>query len=627
MEAFIEAHADQFQFLNIPEDFYESLYAQFQAIDTGSNQAMLGIPSGELGSIIVLAHICSWDMLLESNRGLFDGLAALSCELLGKVYDSLCTISNQDPGDAVADYDNYSLIEAISCHPLLWACVILYRDVNGRVRGALPAPPFFPPLAVNSPTDDTEANLSGPFGFRYLAENGDIIDYSLVYVDPLYNSKEFTLPNLDYVPLYTVPDARTRSIRYAALLGLQAPCFAIDTVKEIYATFVHQMHLVRQQKLEMKLLCQELRLDPPLIPQNRVYKVYTDTNDPMKLSHPDAGLSKDLFKLVDNIKDADIVYSYQSLFAPGKIHDEIASRADVLINQFPYEGAFVQKDHLGRELLRQHGLPRPQWALESYDLDCQLGEFIGAAWMDYERFRSWPLWIVKPASGTQSKGHIVTKSLAQVLRLVDTGSFSRVAQRYLEEPVCYHGRKIDCRCIVIMTPGSIYMHKRVYFRIAAKPHSIQRWSDLVDHEIVLSAMHLVDENDPNAEHPERMILPIDSVTIAELEKNYGDAGFNWNTTVLPKVHKLIKELFLGMKQSYPAMVASSKSRALYGVDVMFEVGADGIEPKLTEVTFCPSNNAVCDAYQRDDDLFLNYNTDIFKCMFLGQVSESIIQLQ
>ena len=190
--------------------------------------------------------------------------------------------------------------------------------------------------------------------------------------------------------------------------------------------------------------------------------------------------------------------------------------------------------------------------------------------MDYERFRSWPLWIVKPASGTQSKGHIVTKSLAQVLRLVDTGSFSRVAQRYLEEPVCYHGRKIDCRCIVIMTPGSIYMHKRVYFRIAAKPHSIQRWSDLVDHEIVLSAMHLVNENDPNAEHPERMILPIDSVTIAELEKNYGDAGFNWNTTVLPKVHKLIKELFLGMKQSYPAMVASSKSRALYGVDVMFE---------------------------------------------------------
>ena len=75
------------------------------------------------------------------------------------------------------------------------------------------------------------------------------------------------------------------------------------------------------------------------------------------------------------------------------------------------------------------------------------------------------------------------------------------------------------------------------------------------------------------------------------------------------------------------MAASSNSRAVYGVDVMFEVGTDGIEPKLTEVTFCPSNNAICDAYQREEDLYRNYNTDIFKCVFLGQVSENIVHLQ
>jgi hypothetical protein len=402
----------------------------------------------------------------------------------------------------------------------------------------------------------------------------------------------------------------------------------------MYANFVHNMHLVRQKKLEMSKLATETEAVLPTTTtltesSLKRYKVYTDTNDPMQLGHPAAGLSKDLFELVDTIQDADIVYSYQSLFAPGPLRDELARRPDLLINQFPYEGAMVQKDHLGREILRQHGLPLPSWAMETYDLDCQLGEFLGAAVCEHERSNSpktWPVWILKPASGTQSKGHVVTKSLAQVMKLIDSGGPSRVAQRYVQHPVCFRGRKVDCRCIVLMTPNALYMHKRVYFRIAAKSHSVDRASDLVDHEKVLSAMHLVDENNPTAEHEERMLLPMDSVTIAQLEQDYREAGFDWKTIILPKVHTMMKELFQGMKRAYPAMGAASNSRAIYGVDVMFEVGADGIEPKLTEVTFCPSNNAVCDAYQREEDLYRNYNTDVFKCLFLGQMGDSIVQL-
>ena len=509
MEAFIKAHNDQFKILNVPEIFFESIHAQCLALDSRQE-----IPSSDVGSMLVLAHLCSWNMVHESQRGLLDGLATLSRDVLIRVYQGLCTFSstlknddsvehNDNDNDFDNDNNNDSLLKAIYSHPRLWTCVLLYRNNKGHIRGALPAPPYYSPLSVVTEADTSEAHLTGPFAFRYHStEYGSIINCSLLYVDPSYNSNDTSLPTIDYVPLYSIPtnnNALMRSIRYAALLGNEAPSFALHAVKEIHATFVQKMHLVRQQQQQQQLELLDSSLPTTDLDSPPAYKtcytVFTDTNDPIQLGHPDAGLSKDIFQLVDNQLDADIIYSYQSLFSPGSLRDSIAKRDNVLVNQFPYEGAFVQKDHLAREILRQHGLPRPPWALETYDLDCQLGEFIGAALLDQENV----IWIVKPASGTQSKGHVVTQSLPQVLRLIDAGGPSRVAQRYIQNPVCYHGRKVDCRCIVMMTPSSLYMHKRVYFRIAAKEHSIHRVLDLVDHERVLSAMHLVDLNNPQAE--------------------------------------------------------------------------------------------------------------------------------
>ena len=83
-----------------------------------------------------------------------------------------------------------------------------------------------------------------------------------------------------------------------------------------------------------------------------------------------------------------------------------------------------------------------------------------------------------------------------------------------------------------------------------------------------------------------------------------------------------------MTLTYPAMGQSIHSRAIYGVDVMFEVESDNtITPKLTEVTFCPANNAICDAYERDDDLYKSYNKEIFEALFLGIISKNITKLQ
>ena len=53
----------------------------------------------------------------------------------------------------------------------------------------------------------------------------------------------------------------------------------------------------------------------------------------------------------------------------------------------------------------------------------------------------------------------------------------------------------------------------------------------------------------------------------------------------------------------------------------------GVEPNLTEVTFWPANNYICNAYERDEELYLLYANGVFSCLFLGEDSKNIIQLQ
>jgi Tubulin-tyrosine ligase family len=431
---------------------------------------MQRLVSTEFGAILMIPYLCTWDM--TDHRGFWDSLSRLTLRTLRAIHLGLQTIGKMD--DTVITFEvkeecnmtlekrhDYAirLMNEICDSPLLWSRVILYRTntQNGsRVRGALPAPPYWSQIPINDETDDTtEGDLSGPFPFVYypILEaklDGDLpsIDCSLVYVNPNRTPWKNGIPTIDFVPPYSVPNRQLRCIRYAALLVDEiggAPSFAIEAVKTMYANFVHQMHLVRQKKLEVDdtNTSMNAKIQNPVdtlsllrsnhstkLPQ----KVYTDSNDPMELGNPECGLARDKFVIVHDPNEADIIFSYKSLFSPGPLREIWQTKIDrqILINQFPYEGALVQKDHLGREICRQHGLPLPSWALETYDLDVQLGEFVGASLCEADRSGgTLPLWIIKPSRGTQSQGHVITRNLGQVLRLVDACGGSRVAQRYI----------------------------------------------------------------------------------------------------------------------------------------------------------------------------------------------------
>ena len=434
----------------------------------------------KMGTMLVLPHVSSWDML--DGRGMYEALSNMPENVLTSVYQGLLQATtvtstsssseNNKAEIASSAKDKNALVNRICEVPEIWSYVILYRGQQGQVRAALPSPPYLPHVeyAAQTDLDRKEADLVGPFPFQYYhaLTKGDqdqppqmlLIECSLAYLsgDNLTKllSPSKVLPTMDVVPAPTVPNALTRMVRYAALLGPKhAPEFCISQCKEIHATFVRQMHLVRQQKLEADLPDTSTKTTTNTVPSKEIWKVYTDApnnKDPLELTHPDCGLTSSKFQVVSDPHVADIFYSYQSVFAPNSPLNSILEKEKTsfttgipLINQFPYEGAFVQKDHLGREILKQHGLPKPSWAMETYDLDVQLGEFVGAAILAMENEaqnnHKPPLWIIKPAKGTQSRGHVVTRNLAQIMRLVDAGGYSKVAQRYIVSIECSYSTR------------------------------------------------------------------------------------------------------------------------------------------------------------------------------------------
>jgi hypothetical protein len=456
MTDFERAHSEQLKNLKIPPPLYDPLDKQLrrcfvlsedggidlQLLVDGCTQNVSELSEESLGygSMLVFPHVCSWDVVNQPSRGLFDSLKKLPIALLQKILIGLKESWGDDSPDTVEEDDSKNALLNRICDARIWSRIILfYSHSDRRVKAALPAPPYLPQIELESETDTTEADATGPFPFQYHMPltNGEeqVIDISLIYVSQCFQGR---LPTIDVAPSYSVPNTLTRCVRYAALLSNQAPAFSLAKAKEIHANFVHNMHLVRQKKLSSD----EIDEQPPkatTVPEpmpvsttanKTVWKVYTDSNDPMELSHPEAGLASSAFELTQDPAEADIIYSFKSLFGPGEMQQLLDKRPNTLINQFPFEGAIVQKDHLCREILKQHGLPRPDWSIETYDLDVQLGEFVGGALLAAERGEK-PLWIIKPARGTQSQGHVVTHSTAQVLKLIDAGGESRVAQRYI----------------------------------------------------------------------------------------------------------------------------------------------------------------------------------------------------
>jgi hypothetical protein len=362
MQDFGQANKAQLELLNIPSPLYEHLQKQLEATFVFTDNGDLDIerlvvaplvnlkamPSSDYGNMLVIPHVCSWDIAMNPSNGMMQALHELPINVLKAVYKGLLVLWGEKDSK-IDDDDHEGLMDRI-CDPRTWSRVILYRHGNS-VRAALPAPPYFPQVPLQSASDSTEGDLTGPFPFEYHLPSAEtVIASSLAYLSPEASLANGRLPTLDLVPSYSCPDPPTRSVRYVALLGELAPLSCLAAVKNAHATFVQRMHLVSQEilqkeeddaaNLETARNSEGPTTTDETSDMDKVWRVFTDANDPMELAHPEAGLTSSKFALTDSIEDADIIYSFRSLYAPSDLREQLQRRLNspkpVLINQFPY---------------------------------------------------------------------------------------------------------------------------------------------------------------------------------------------------------------------------------------------------------------------------------------------------
>ena len=103
---------------------------------------------------------------------------------------------------------------------------------------------------------------------------------------------------------------------------------------------------------------------------------------------------------------------------------------------------------------------------ESYDLEQHLPVFIGA-FNDREKRSLENTWIIKPSNMARSIDTWVTNNVEQVCRLMETGP--KIAQKYIDRPITFQGRKIDVRYVVLVKsilPLEVYVTNEFYIRFS-----------------------------------------------------------------------------------------------------------------------------------------------------------------
>lgn len=121
------------------------------------------------------------------------------------------------------------------------------------------------------------------------------------------------------------------------------------------------------------------------------------------------------------------------------------NRATQFINQYPYESCLVYKNNLAKTVRAAYGYT--DHIQMTYILDDELNAFVGEF---VERMRKGEenFWILKPHNLARSMDTVVTDNLGMIIRYMETGP--KIAQKYIERPLLYKGRKVDLRFIILL---------------------------------------------------------------------------------------------------------------------------------------------------------------------------------
>lgn len=196
-------------------------------------------------------------------------------------------------------------------------------------------------------------------------------------------------------------------------------------------------------------------------------------------------------------------------------------------------------------------------------MEIQLPIFIGS-FLDREKKGFENTWIVKPANLARSIDTWVSNKVDQVIRLVETGP--KIAQKYIERPLTFQGRKIDLRYVVLLKslmPLQVFVTNEFYIRFSNNKFTMEE-STFQEYNTHFTVMNYGGKEMTNIRcEPFKQMF----------DEEYANRGIKFSE-IEEKIHKSIAEVFIAFQTRYGKDVESlgnmDKSVGLYGVDVMVD---------------------------------------------------------
>jgi len=266
------------------------------------------------------------------------------------------------------------------------------------------------------------------------------------------------------------------------------------------------------------------------------------------------------FKLVDDPKTAKILYltiDYEhKVFTDWGI-----DYSNTYVTFFNKEAALVVKDSLANMI--NTTLADTSCIQKTFDLEAQLPQFIGC-FQDRAKKGQENTWIIKPTNLARSIDTWVTNNCEQIVRLVETGP--KIAQKYIERPLTFQGRKIDLRYVVLLKslfPLQLYLTTEFYIRFSNNQFTMAE-STFGEYETHFTVMNYGDKEMLNLRCEEFM---------KQFDVEYAPKGVTF-AELNKKVHKAIADVFIAFQTRHGKEVEAAgnidKARAVYGVDVMID---------------------------------------------------------
>jgi len=319
--------------------------------------------------------------------------------------------------------------------------------------------------------------------------------------------------------------------------------------------------------------------------------------------------------LEEKLEEANVHWLMHSLI---RDFEGYQKKPNVFINQIPNESILTHKDLLAETMKRivdengggDNNKLFPDFCKPTFDLTLNFPEFMSYALRNKEGIKAW---IIKPVNFSNAMGISISDDLSEIVRLREQ-SIPLIAQEYVSRPLLFKRSdlgdikvKFDVRWMVWVSsvkPLKLYVSKIAWPRFGNKEWSMENFHEFEKHMSYQAA-------DRGGE-------------MLTYDWNKWDEDFCENTgskmswaEVRDETYKVIKKLLEEVvREDVPKGLGHyGRSRAHYGLDIIYEVKNDKVQPIILECNFNPDCTRIVKKAEGKYS-YENYYNHMFDTLFI-----------